>query len=111
MKTCIFHSFLLRWSFGAFLLAASPLHGQGNNYYPGNFDLEITLGCNCTCFCPTNMDVTNTPIGAFLATNGVINVSASTALAASLNPTPVQYVPPQWALLDTGSLQFEGWRS
>jgi hypothetical protein len=108
MKKYISHSFLLRWGFGAFLLAAPVLHGQVL-YYPGNFDLEITLGCNCTCFCATNQDVTNTPIGGFLETNGVTEITASAVLAASVNAPDVQYVPPHWVLLYPPDVDFEGW--
>src|SRR5579859_7990687 len=105
----ISHSFLLAWSVGAFLLAATDLRAEVT-YPPGNFDLEITLGCNCTCFCPTNMAVTNTPIGAFLATNGVSFVSGTSALSAPAVGT--QYIPPHWALLGSSQsmeLNFEGW--
>src|ERR1039458_5074027 len=110
MRKYISHSCLLRWSIGAFLLAAPTLHGQ-IQYYPGNFDLEISFGCNCSCFCATNMDITNTPIGGFLATNGVVNVSGSAVLAASANSAQEQYVPQHWALLYPGhpDLGFEGW--
>src|ERR1035437_5830954 len=104
MKKHISHSFLLRCSFGALLLAASTLHGQVNNYYPGNFALEISFGCNCCC--DTN-SATNNPVGGFLATNGVINITGRADLAAG--PTVVQYVPKHWALLDSGNLDFEGW--
>jgi|GEM_PF-2633048 len=103
-------SFRLFFSFSVLLLAAPRLPAQ-IQYYPGNFDLEITFGCNCSCFCPTNLYVTNAPVGGFLATNGVQSVSGSAVLAASATPGQEQYVPQHWALLYPGypSLGFEGW--
>ena len=95
--------FLLRWTVAASMLAATVLYGQ-LTYWAGYFDLEISFGCNCCC--DTN-NITNSPIGAFLATNGVTRVDGTAGLATRASAT--QYIPPHWALLDSGALEFEGW--
>ena len=116
MKKYIAHSFFLRWTFGAFLLAALTAKAQFIQYDPGLFDVNIAFGCNCTCFCHTNMVDTNNPISVFLAANPPNYVYASGAMS------PVgQLVPPHWTeflpcnppTYDTyGSshaFSFEGW--
>ena len=116
MKKYIAHSFFLRWTFGAFLLAALTAKAQFIQYDPGLFDVNIAFGCNCTCFCDTNMVDTNNPISVFLAANPPNYVYASGAMS------PVgQLVPPHWTeflpcnppTYDTyGSshaFSFEGW--
>ena len=77
IRKYFFHSFLWRWSFAAFILAVPTLHGQNFPYPPGNFDISITLGCDCSCCCDTNHPATNNPIGLFLSTNRITGVSAS----------------------------------
>lgn len=92
MKKHVPQSFLLRWTFGAFLLAAPALHGQ--TYNPNLFDISISFGCNCTCFCETNTVDTNNPVSVFLAANPVAYI-ASTAVM----PAAGQMVPPHYTEL------------
>jgi hypothetical protein len=90
MKKYISHSFWSCLSIGAFLLAALTAKAQ-LQYPPGNFDVEISFACNCTCFCDTNMVDTNNPISVFLAANPPTYVYATSAVAPK-----GQVVPPHW---------------
>jgi hypothetical protein len=88
MKKYIAHSFFLRWTFGAFLLAAPTLHAD-TYYYPNLFDISITFGCNCTCFCETNIVDTNNPVSMFLNANPVASIASTAKM-----PPSGQTVPP-----------------
>lgn len=90
MKKYISRSLWSCCTFGAFLLAALTARAQ-LQYPPGIFDVGISFGCLCTCWCETNRVDTNNPISVFLAANPPLSISASTAVA------PVnQMVPPHW---------------
>src|SRR5664279_2443455 len=103
MRKFICHSFLLRWAFGAFLLAACNLQGQTTQgqttipYLPNLFDIRISFGCDCTCNCETNTLHTNNPVSMFLAANPVTAVASSTAVM----PPVGQLVPPHWSEFTT----------
>src|SRR5947208_1513057 len=73
-------------------LVTPPAQAQ-LQYPPGNFDVQIVFGCNCTCFCGSNGMAINNPIGAFLAVNPVDKVSSSTRM-----PQAGQVVPPHYTL-------------
>jgi hypothetical protein len=75
-------------------LVAAALPAQAQlQYPPGNFDVTISFGCNCTCYCESNGAAVNNPIGAFLAANPVDHVSSTTKM-----PLANQLVPPHWTL-------------
>src|ERR1039458_5233803 len=94
MRKYIVSSFLWRWSFAAFILAAPNLQGQTTvPYLPNLFDISISFGCDCTCMCETNTVHTNNPVSMFLAANPVTAVSSSTAVM----PPAGQLVPPHWS--------------
>ena len=86
--------FLVQALDAAGALAALPTQAQYSIFSPsGVFDINITLGCDCTCWCATNNIATNNAVGAFLASNPVKWVYAN----ASLAPLH-QVVPPHWTL-------------
>src|SRR5690242_5463462 len=108
---------LLRWFvscliIGTVISRALNVHGQSQILYkPCDFEANVILGCNCSCVCPTNMDMTNMPIGAFFSQYGVTTVFG-TAVLASTNGN--QYIPPHWGLLvpleyPNDNIEFEGW--
>src|ERR1019366_4091275 len=63
-------------------LAALPTQAQYSIFSPsGVFDINITLGCDCTCWCETNNTATHNAVGAFLASNPVQWVYGNASLA------------------------------
>src|ERR1022692_1223780 len=65
-------------SFGAILLAAPTLHADTPiYYYPNLFDISITFGCDCTCFCDTHTVETNNPVSMFLNANPVAFIKST----------------------------------
>lgn len=92
MKRHLLRLFWLCLSLGLFFVPARVLFAQ--IYNPNLFDINITFGCNCTCFCDTNNLDTNNPVSAFLNANPVAYI-ASTAVM----PPAGQTVPPHWTEL------------
>jgi hypothetical protein len=99
MKKHISHSFWSCLSFGALLLTALTLHADTPiNYNPNLFDISITFGCNCTCFCETNIVDTNNPVSMFLNAHPVASVASTAKM-----PPSGQTVPPHYTeLLSSG---------
>src|SRR5579862_8523657 len=91
MKTS--HSFRSVFSLAVFLLTAPVLLGQ-TFFDPNLFDISITFGCDCTCFCDTNSLHTNNPVSMFLNANPVASISSSATM-----PPAGQTVPPHWTEL------------
>ena len=82
-------------SFGAILLAAPTLHADTPiYYYPNLFDISITFGCDCTCFCDTNTVETNNPVSMFLNANPVAFIKSTATM-----PPRHQKVPPHYTEL------------
>lgn len=89
---------------------AATVRADQLRFPPGLFDLGVSFGCDCTCFC-TNSTATNGPVGAFLTANPIVGVVAADTLA------PLgQWVPPHWTIFpvdytiaDTEPFFLEGW--
>ena len=84
---------------GAFVPPPAQAQGATDVIYqfpPGTFDVNISFGCNCTCWCETNSAATNNPIGVFLAANPFISFYAWVT-----NPPVGQYVPPHCTIFPT----------
>lgn len=85
--------------------AGAALGAQNTSHFlPGYFDINITLGCDCTCWCETNYTATNNAVGAFLWSNPVTNVSAVATLAPQ-----GQWVPPHWTMFPPTPLDAPGY--
>jgi hypothetical protein len=77
-------------SFAAILFAVPTLHAD-SYYYPNLFDISITFGCNCTCFCETNAVETNNPVSMFLNANPVAWIKSTAKMPPSGQKVPPHY--------------------